>query len=449
MREWIAICDCTELAVEIIRDSAGRSFAIEPRVETLEKDAFLEERLSSKKALAYAFVEAPSLSQLTQIVELSRCLKVPSVVAVLAVEDAGTRELMRNMGLITVSSLEALLSTLALLSLPVDLGWSASTRRLSKADRLRMPVLIEGLVSERQGEWLRHDVAWIAWRARASEPPIAIGGIEPVAQAVDALQMAYAMAQPLSTKIAAFEQDTIDAQAVEKIIFGPKRLLSDPSSKRVLVACGLPVPKEEMCQSASRAAVEASTLGFPVRVTLASPDLRIWNRPEFQAAGVSTASAVKEVYRQMMVLAEKTASEARILGVIVSQDVPCRALLQLQYAQVSDGWQRIDIAFADPHGMAAQDSVSVLFPIQSAAMLQILRRLRGVALLAAGPVSDEALMPLVRVILRTATLAAQHRQSIATIELRPVALLADGNIEVREACIGVSEAFQKAIEQEQ
>ena len=99
----------------------------------------------------------------------------------------------------------------------------------------------------------------------------------------------------------------VDTAVVLDVIFGPARALSDPASKAALAYYDLPLPIEELCTSASRAAAEAQRIGFPVRVALASPDLRIWEHPDLAVDGVDSATHTRDPFRQIMTLAKACA----------------------------------------------------------------------------------------------------------------------------------------------
>ena len=84
------------------------------------------------------------------------------------------------------------------------------------------------------------------------------------------------------------------------VLFGPRRALSDPASKAALEPYDVPMPIEELCASASRAAAEANRIGFPVRISLASPDLRVWDHPDLRVDMVDNAARVRDTFRQLM-----------------------------------------------------------------------------------------------------------------------------------------------------
>ena len=68
----------------------------------------------------------------------------------------------------------------------------------------------------------------------------------------------------------------------------------------------------------NRAASEAARIGFPVRIALASPDLRVWDHPDLAVDGVDNAARVRDVYRQIMGMANERQPEAHLLGVHVT-----------------------------------------------------------------------------------------------------------------------------------
>jgi hypothetical protein len=46
---------------------------------------------------------------------------------------------------------------------------------------------------------------------------------------------------------------------------------------------------------------------------------------------------------------------------------------------------------------------------------------------------------------RLAAFVQDHRHALESVELRPLALLLDGSVEVREACVAVGDAFERTL----
>src|SRR5262249_45125327 len=101
--------------------------------------------------------------------------------------------------------------------------------------------------------------------------------------------------------------------------------------------------------------------------------------------------------------------------------------------------------FADPHGRAAHDETATVLPAEQAVIERALRRLSGSALLLdTTPAQRKARVENIADLLqRVAAFVNDRRDQISSVELRPVAVLIDGSVEVREACVSVTDWFER------
>jgi hypothetical protein len=190
-------------------------------------------------------------------------------------------------------------------------------------------------------------------------------------------------------------------------------------------------------------------LGFPVRIALASPDLRVWQHPDLVVDMVDNAARVRETFRLLTALAQARAPEARILGVTVAATAECHALLKVVIRPLPGGIAETSIGFADAHGIASNDTTTTVLPASIATIERVLARLRGVALLRSGSAQQrrETVAEIADVLLRATAFVTAHAREITSVELRPIALLTGGGIEVREACVSVNDAFEQSYQQ--
>ena len=350
----------------------------------------------------------------------------------------GPLSLARELGLLAAGDLGAFACLLALESVPLDRPWEASTRGLTSVDRHRLGVAFVGG---------REEIRW----ERESDGSLAIvhpGGRTMVGYGRDvaeALRAAHGRASRTLTRMPTVEG--VDPEAVMQVILGPPRALSDPASKAALLAYDVPLPEEVLCTSPSRAASEAAQIGFPVRLALASPDLRLWDHPDLVADGVDNAARVRDVFRQMMTLGSARADRSRLLGVTVSATTSARALMWLEASPLAEGLVRVAMGFADPHGLAANDSTELVLPTDGAGVERALRRLRGHPLLLgdASAVRREVVDHITDLLLRVGAFVDEWRAEVESVRIQPLAVLIDGSVEARDVCVSVGDAFTRSL----
>lgn len=347
-------------------------------------------------------------------------------------------DLLRELGLAAVDDVGPFVALLALLVAGGPEAGSASARSLPPLDRLRLPA--GG--SERSGGRLRRGDGGLLRYEGSDGRSTALGRPSDVAAALRSLRETHLGARSSMPRV-----EGVDRQAVVDVILGPRRALSDPASKAALDPYDLPLPLEELCQSPSRAASEGARIGFPVRIALASPELRPSEHPDLVADGVDSASRARDVYRQLVTLAENRAPHARVLGVTVSATTTARALLRVDVRNLDEELVEARIAFADPHGRESRDATVVVVPASAEAIERALVRLSGAGLLLEGtPGERRAVVTAIGdVLLRLAAFVHDFRREVEGVSLDPLAVLVGGGVEVREACVRVSDAFAQSL----
>lgn len=441
------VCETTELAVECLQLGQALGLPVAPVVPEQGWLIASSAEDSGAAPLGIALRSTPELADLVRLSEAHRAGTRALVLANLGVDPqrgllAGAGA---DLGLCMVAEVEPLLVALMLAHTGAERPWTASTRGLPAVDRERLRLATFG--SERnQGELLRADALQLGFRRRSDGETHLLGRPQHVAAALLALRAADGVAERVKTVI-----EDVDRQAVLDVLFGPARALSDPASKTALAPYGLPMPDEELCASPSRAAAEASRLTFPVRVALASPDLRAWDHPDLSLDMVDSAAAVRSAFRQLTALAKTRARaggrEPRILGVTVAGASPARALLRIRCTALPHARVATELSFADEHGRAADDRVLTVLPVPEDKFERVLKRLAGHELLLGGTAAQrrDSLSAIADVLLRLAAFVTDFRDHVSEVELRPAALLVAGGIEIREACVTVSEAFERSL----
>ncbi len=352
-------------------------------------------------------------------------------------EPGATLQLARDLGALAVIGVRPMLATIALLAHQPAKPWLASARGLGRADRVQLRV---SPGHRGAGRFVRQERGLLAYQTEAGVSVLA-GEPRDVAAALDAFRAAEH-----GERLSPPAVEGVDTAGVMDVLFGPARALSDPASKSALSYYDVPMPLEELCASASRAAAEAQRIGFPVRVALASPDLRIWDHPDLAQDGVDSATRTRDAFRQIMALAKARGPEERLLGVTVSAATLARALLRVQLRPMPAGLVACEVAFADPHGEAAADSVRTFLPRSRDGVGRVLDSLRGRALLYSTEAERRVVVDEVGdVLMRLAAFVHAFRDHVRQVEISPLAVLIGGEVEVREACVEVGDSFERSM----
>ncbi|HEY6879223.1 MAG TPA: acetate--CoA ligase family protein [Polyangiales bacterium] len=362
------------------------------------------------------------------------------VLSVLSTRDPQAFGLASDLGFVCVRDVAPALSALALLANGGARAFRSNAKKLSAADQVRFERAL--LSSERGTGKLVSDGDGVSHQRNDQAEVVHLGHGLAVAQALRAL----AQAEPLGDTPPP-SPPPLDAAATRDVLFGPPRLLSDPASKIALTPFELPMPQEELCASPSRAAAEAARIGFPVRISLASPDLRVWDHPGLSVDGVDNAARVRDVYRQLQTAAHELKPEARVLGVTVTATTLARALIRISARPAPQRRVILRAGFSDPHGAITRDSVSTVLPAGARTIERALSRLAGAQLLLgeSNEEREQNLALLTRLFARVASFVDTYRDEVARLELHPLALLVGGSAEVREAAIEVTDAFVREL----
>ncbi len=221
-----------------------------------------------------------------------------------------------------------------------------------------------------------------------------------------------------------------------RVPFGPGRALSDPASKSALGPYGLPLPTEELCASPSRAASEAARIGFPVKLSLASPDLRVWDHPDLVVPGAANASAVRDAFKAITTMAAERDPGARLLGVHVTAESVAAARLRVKVRAISQPWALAELG-------RSQDGASptlLALPTTPDRCRAALTRI-GVTV-HRGRASIDA---LVEALNRLAVFVVDQRDAVSSVRVDPLAMLVGGGVEIREACVVVNDMFERSL----
>lgn len=430
---WSIFCDCAELAVDLTRDLARIGLRAVPEIDDAPWERAIA-AVSEGTRTALAVTSPLDADVWARLAEAARAADTKLPTAVIGPQPLG---LLHDLGLPAVHETGPLVAVVALLAVGAERPWAATTKELPSVDRVRLGDTVS---HQSHGRFLRVDDGLIA-HASDGTTTRPIGAPRDVGAALRAMRASQDAARPKVPTVQGVESD-----AVLDVILGPQRALSDPASKAALRQYDVPLPFEELCATPSRAASEASRIGFPVRVALASPDLRLWDHPDL-AAEVYSAGQARDAFRQIMALAKNRADDARLLGVTVSASTIARTLLYVRMEPLGSGPVLTEIGFADPHGRASGDLTQTVLPASSRALERVLLRLHGSALLLAGTPQERAaaVSAVGDVLMRLAAFVHQWRKEIESVEINPLAILVGGELEIREACVTVGDAFSRSL----
>lgn len=432
-------CETLELATEAtsVAGKLGLAIHAELTSDPLGSAAAFAARAGLAAALC---IDAPDADE--AILALHTCSERGRVVlGVIAAGDPQALGLAADLGFVCVHDVAPALAAVALLAADAERPWRANAKKLSSADQIRVARAL-GPVDRSAGKLLSEPGEGILLQRSEQSPAIKLGPARAAAEALAALSASEPSADAVEHVPAPG-----DRSATRDVLFGPPRILSDPASKAALVPFGLPMPQEELCASPSRASSEAARIGFPVRISLASPDLRVWDHPELSVDGVDNAARVRDVYRQLLATAQALAPQARVLGVTVTATTLARALTRVSARPAPHGRVILRVGFSDPHGATAKDAISTVLPASKSSIERALGRLDGEQLLLGENQAERAknLTLLSQLFARLASFADAYREEVRVLELHPVALLVGGGAEIREAAIEVTDAFLREL----
>ncbi len=430
MQTFVIACGSAEIATALSRAAQSLGLSVDPQLVTGLADFGATELAALKDVDGWLFQDVPALDVL--VTHLSARDGFP--IGLLS-SASPLHSLLPDLGFPVASSVRAFAALLVVFAHREARPWESSLRALSSLDRRWLSdILVRNAKSS---------LASVADGLVAVESVVA-GEARDVRDALLCCLAASGPARPPMPRVKGVER-----RRVEEVILGPRRALSDPASKLALDAYDLPLPVEELCGSASRAASEAARIGFPVRLALASPDLRIWDHPDLAIDGVDNAARVRDVFRQMTSLAKEREAGARILGVTVTAEATPRALLRAHVRSVSPVLAHLALGFADPHGAACNDETHLLLPCSIDSLASALKRLQGAPLLLDRDARRLLLPSLHDALQRLGVFVHDFRDEVEEVTVQPLAVLYNGEVELREVCIQVSDAFERSLKSAQ
>jgi acetate---CoA ligase (ADP-forming) len=199
------------------------------------------------------------------------------------------------------------------------------------------------------------------------------------------------------------------------------RTLTEREAKAVLALYGVPVVGERLTHSDDEAVNAAAALGYPVVLKVESPDL-----PHKTEAGVirlnlRTADEVRAGYASVMANADRVSPPPRVNGVLVQPMVPQGIEMVVGARNDSLFGPLVVVGLGGILVEVLKDTALSPAPVTAFEAEGLLRGLKGVALLEGFrgmPAVD--IKRLAAVISDVSRLAADHRDSVAELDVNPL-----------------------------
>jgi len=362
---------------------------------------------------------------------MSAGLEVPTL-------DAGTR-----------AKLDPLLPSYGTSQNPVD-GTAQAIRQIGYtglAGPLADSPVIDGVIcimSARSAEGLTHEKDKLkALKAQASKPILMWSYTLPAAASVEVLSEAgfplYTNMQNVVTTMRVMgdwnthrerflkvpDIRTTTASAKETTAAALARagsVLSEASSKPILQAYGLAVgAQEKLVTSRAEAIAAQKDLGGPVALKVQSPDILHKTEAGAVALGAATADEVGAAYDRIVASAKAYKADANVEGVLVQATAKKGREVILGINRDPHFGPMLMLGLGGIHVEVLKDVVFAPVPVSRPEAEALIGRLKGAALLGpvrGQPAADKA--ALADMIVRLSELAADHKDTIAEIDLNPV-----------------------------
>lgn len=197
--------------------------------------------------------------------------------------------------------------------------------------------------------------------------------------------------------------------------------LNEATAKALLAAHGIPSPREAVARDAAEAARIASETGFPVAVKVVSADILHKTEVGGVALGLDSAEAVQAAVERMSQTIPEHVPNARIDGYLVSEMVRGGVECILGVSQDETFGPVITFGLGGTLVELIKDTVCAIAPVSEQKALEMIGKVRTAPLLTGyrgGPRHD--VEALAKAISGVSILAAQHADTIATIEVNPL-----------------------------
>lgn len=145
-------------------------------------------------------------------------------------------------------------------------------------------------------------------------------------RAVKALRHMYDYSMWLQRPVQVATQFPVNKRRVETIIEQHRKagltFIGEAAGKEIMTAYGFTVPKGQLCTSADEAVSVADSVGYPVAMKIASPDIIHKSDMGGVRLNLATADAVRDAFDLMMLRCGRRAPTAKLEGVYLERMAP-------------------------------------------------------------------------------------------------------------------------------
>ncbi|MGD9804260.1 MAG: acetate--CoA ligase family protein [Hyphomicrobiaceae bacterium] len=206
------------------------------------------------------------------------------------------------------------------------------------------------------------------------------------------------------------------------------RVLSESASKPILQAYGLAVgAKEKLVTTRDEAVAVQKEIGGPVALKVQSPDILHKTEAGAVALGAATAEDVGSAYDRITASAKAYKADAKFEGVLVQAMAKKGREVILGVNRDPHFGPMLMLGLGGIHVEVLKDVAFAPVPVSRPEAEALIGRLKGAAILGpvrGQPAADKA--ALADMIVRLSELAADHKDTIAEIDLNPVIVHPEG-----------------------
>ncbi len=207
------------------------------------------------------------------------------------------------------------------------------------------------------------------------------------------------------------------------------RSLSEPESKELLTAYGIPVSRDIVCGTRAQAASGAHSIGLPVVMKVVSPDILHKSDSGLVALGVSSDREVRSTYDRLVHRANEVAPGARVEGIVVSEMVSGGVEVVVGVAQDDLFGPVVMFGLGGVLVELLGDVTFRVPPFSKDEARRMVGELRGSPLLGRFRGRDRSdTGALVDVIMRVQRLAVDMHAELAELDINPMTVLPSGAV---------------------